>query len=121
MLIPRMQMASTAWLKCFIENPSFFKTFNTGSPDGLGSTGFYGAYNADATVANDGDVRDADAHDPGDWVSSSDLSDPTFDGCETGPSSFHGTHVAGIIGAAINNSSKPSPLVSPAACWSHWP
>ena len=31
MLVPRLQMSSTAWLKCFIENNNFFKTFNTGS------------------------------------------------------------------------------------------
>jgi hypothetical protein len=28
MLVPRLQMSSTAWLKCFIENAGFFKNFN---------------------------------------------------------------------------------------------
>lgn len=53
MLVPRLQMSSTVWLKCFIENPNFFKLFNTGSPDGLGSGGYYGAVKTDASTAND--------------------------------------------------------------------
>ncbi|MCX6378535.1 MAG: hypothetical protein NT023_03530 [Armatimonadetes bacterium] len=53
MLVPRMQMSSTAWLKCYIENPNFFKQFNTGSADGLGTGGYYGAFKTDSTVAND--------------------------------------------------------------------
>lgn len=44
----------------------------------------------DTDVAGDGDGRDADAHDPGDWVGS-------------GSSSFHGTHVAGTVAAVTNN------------------
>jgi hypothetical protein len=44
MLVPRIEMASTAWLKCFIENPSFFKTFNSA---------YYAAYAANSGVAND--------------------------------------------------------------------
>ncbi len=51
------------------------------------------------TTANDGDGRDSDAYDPGDGVSSG------F--CGTGSparsSSWHGTHVAGIIAAVGNN------------------
>ncbi|MCY7316456.1 MAG: S8 family peptidase [Rubrivivax sp.] len=43
------------------------------------------------TASNDGDGRDADARDPGDH------------GCNGAASSWHGTHVAGIIGAAGNN------------------
>ena len=44
----------------------------------------------DEYVAGDGDGRDADAHDPGDWMGSF-------------PSSFHGTHVAGTVAALTNN------------------
>lgn len=40
----------------------------------------------------DGDGRDSDAHDPGTGI-----------GCETKNSIWHGTHVAGIIGASMNN------------------
>jgi serine protease len=48
-------------------------------------------------TANDGDGRDPDASDPGDWVSPSDACG------EVGGSSWHGTRVAGIIGAMTNN------------------
>ncbi len=53
MLVPRLQMSSTAWLKCYIENPNFFKIFNTGDPGGNGTGGYFGAHDADASVAND--------------------------------------------------------------------
>jgi serine protease len=53
--------------------------------------------------ANDGDGRDTDAHDPGDWVTSAD--DEQFGGgCGTEDSSWHGTHVSGIVAATANNS-----------------
>ncbi len=58
-----------------------------------------------ATVGNDGSRRDADPHDPGDWVTSADLANSVFNGCSVSPSSWHGTLTAGIIGAATNNSS----------------
>ena len=57
---------------------------------------------SDTFVANDGNGRDSDASDPGDWLNASE--------CEPGdPSSFessswHGTHVAGTIAAVTNNS-----------------
>ncbi len=54
-------------------------------------------------TANDGNGWDADASDPGDWVNSTDLQAPVFADCETTNSSWHGTRVAGIIGAATNN------------------
>ena len=44
----------------------------------------------DASISNDGDGRDADPSDPGD-----------FEG--TGTSSWHGTQTAGLIGASTNN------------------
>lgn len=54
---------------------------------------------ADVPTANDGNGRDGDPHDPGDWV--------TANLCGLGApaqnSSWHGTHVAGTIGAASNN------------------
>jgi serine protease len=58
---------------------------------------------SDATVGNDSDGRDADPSDPGDWINSTDLANPTFNGCELSSSSWHGTQVSGIIGAATNN------------------
>lgn len=48
-------------------------------------------------TANDGDGRDGDALDPGDW---NDYSDE----CPVENSSWHGTHIAGIMGAVGNNS-----------------
>ena len=57
--------------------------------------------------ANDGDGWDADATDPGDWISLADLQDPLFAGCDGGggpiDSSWHGTQVSGLIAAATNN------------------
>jgi serine protease len=58
---------------------------------------------SDTTLANDGDGRDADASDPGDWISQADKSNPTFADCDVQDSSWHGTQVAGLIGAATNN------------------
>jgi serine protease len=57
---------------------------------------------ANATTANDGSGRDADANDPGDY------------GCDinnnggSSNSSWHGTHVAGTLGASSSNSSGVS-------------
>ena len=55
-------------------------------------------------AANDGDGRDSDPSDPGDWVSSSDVSNPVFEECELSDSSWHGTRVAGVIAARSGNS-----------------
>jgi serine protease len=55
--------------------------------------------------ANDGDGRDADPSDPGDWMTEAEANLPIFgDSCEAqANSSWHGTRVAGIIGARSNN------------------
>ena len=58
---------------------------------------------SDAAISNDGDGRDSDASDPGDWVSAADRATSTFSNCEISASSWHGTQVAGIIGAATDN------------------
>jgi serine protease len=51
-------------------------------------------------VANDGDGRDADPTDPGDWIVFSDLTaSQRFYGCHVEDSSWHGTSTAGIIAA----------------------
>ena len=54
-------------------------------------------------VANDGDGRDADPQDPGDWITSAESSSGYFAGCPVTNSTWHGTHVAGTIGAVTNN------------------
>jgi len=72
---------------------------------GADSTGTY-------ATANDGDGWDADASDPGDWISATDLANPPFKGKKCGggtaqdqptSSSWHGTRVAGLIAADTDN------------------
>ena len=58
----------------------------------------------DSAMANDGDGRDSNPHDPGDWITSAESASGYFVGCSIGNSSWHGTHVAGTIGAVSNNS-----------------
>jgi len=70
---------------------------------------------ADVDVANDGNGRDADASDPGDWVTAAEANNKTgpYYQCtqldsSTGQyvaedSSWHGTQVAGVIAAITNN------------------
>ncbi len=57
----------------------------------------------DSLVANDGDGRDNDPHDPGDWITSAENSSGYFKDCPVSNSSWHGTFTAGQIGAAGNN------------------
>ncbi len=58
----------------------------------------------DSLVANDGNGRDSNPSDPGDWITSGESSSGWFYGCSPTNSSWHGTHVAGTIGANTNNS-----------------
>ncbi len=60
---------------------------------------------ADADKANDGDERDADPSDAGDWVTSADKATAKYATCDISNSSWHGTLVAGVIGATTNNGS----------------
>ncbi|GAB57675.1 S8 family peptidase [Rheinheimera nanhaiensis] len=56
---------------------------------------------SDSFVGNDGNGRDSDARDPGDWTDAGECGNgypPSFQG-----SSWHGTHVAGTIAAVTNN------------------
>ena len=55
-------------------------------------------------IGNDGDGRDGDPSDPGDWVTPADLSNPLFQECDVAPSSWHGTFIAGQLAALTNNS-----------------
>jgi serine protease len=57
----------------------------------------------DPLLANDGNGRDADPSDPGDWISAADVATEDFADCEVTDSSWHGTMTAGLIGAATNN------------------
>lgn len=54
---------------------------------------------SDDWTSNDGDaVRDTDAEDPGDWVSRADATTA----CPAESSTWHGTHVSGLVGALAN-------------------
>lgn len=57
----------------------------------------------DVEFSNDGDGRDADPSDPGDWVDSTDLARPAYAGCAAETSSWHGTVIAGMLAANVNN------------------
>ena len=64
----------------------------------------YDFVSADFRV-NDGDGRDADPSDPGDWVNSDDkTAHASLANCDISDSSWHGTRVAGMIAALSNNS-----------------
>ena len=54
---------------------------------------------ADVATANDGNGRDADPSDPGDYVTPAEATA----GCGSSDSSWHGSHVGGTIGARANN------------------
>jgi serine protease len=61
---------------------------------------------SDTDIANDGDGRDTDASDPGDWITQADTAPGgPLAGCDEDPknSSWHGTKVAGLIAALTDN------------------
>jgi serine protease len=57
---------------------------------------------SDTFVANDGNARDSDASDPGDWINPGECG--PGDPAAFEASSWHGTHVSGTIAARTNNS-----------------
>lgn len=54
---------------------------------------------SDVFIANDGDGRDMDPSDPGNW----NFAGECGAGSSSKPSNWHGTHVAGIVGSAHND------------------
>ena len=62
-----------------------------------------GAAGTDFTSAGDGNGRDPDASDPGDFVTTAEAASGTLAGCTATNSSWHGTQTLGLIGAATNN------------------
>jgi len=70
---------------------------------------------SDTFRANDGDAQDADASDPGDWVTQADLSRTQCSGAMAANSSWHGTRVSGLLGALSNNGAGIAGVT-----WSAW-
>jgi serine protease len=58
---------------------------------------------SDPAMANDGDGRDGDPTDPGDWIGESDRAQPALADCDLHDSSWHGTIVSGILAARTDN------------------
>jgi len=73
----------------------------TSAPNGRLLPGY--CFISDAFVANGGNCPGADASDPGDWVTQSDVSHPECTGATAQNSSWHGTRTAGLMGAITNN------------------
>lgn len=75
------------------------------TPDLMGR--LLGGYDfvSDVPTANDGNGRDSNAADPGNWISSADTQTSAFSGCSVKNSSWHGTFVAGQIAANTHSDS----------------
>jgi serine protease len=58
---------------------------------------------SNVTVGNEANGPNADASDPGDWVTQADTQTSLFSGCTVASSSWHGTRVSGVLGAITNN------------------
>ncbi len=58
---------------------------------------------SEVEYANDGNGRDSDPSDPGDWVTRADTLTATFRGCDVQHSTWHGTGIAGLIAAHHSN------------------
>lgn len=68
-------------------------------------------------TANDGNGRDADPSDPGDWIDSNDQMNALFPAsdCPISDSSWHGTRVSGVLGAVTNNATGIAGMT-----WTPW-
>jgi serine protease len=58
---------------------------------------------SDSRIANDGNGRDTNPADVGDWITATESASGFFAGCQVRNSSWHGAHVAGTIAANSNN------------------
>ena len=72
--------------------------------DGLPGHDFVSGESSSSFVsANDGDGWDTDPSDPGDWVSADEAASGPLARCDESRSSWHGTRVAGLLGAVTDN------------------
>ena len=97
--------AVQAWDSGFRGQDKIIGVIDTGitsHPD-LSANVIAGGYDfiSDTFIGNDGNGRDANPADPGDWVTAGQC----FPGSPAKNSSWHGTHVAGIAAAVTNNAS----------------
>ncbi len=69
----------------------------------------------DPAIGNTGKGRNPDASDPGDWITSAEAATPQFNGCTVQDSSWHGTRVAGMLGAITDNAIGIAGLT-----WNSW-
>ncbi len=97
--------ANTAWDNGYQGQGKIIAVVDTGitdHPDLLANRTSPLGYDfiSNATTANDGNGRDSDPHDPGDWTTAGQcgLGQPARN------SSWHGTHVSGIAAGVTNNS-----------------
>jgi len=100
--------ATTGWMRTTGANaPATVAVVDTGvrfdHPDLSGKLLAGYDFVSEVEYANDGDGRDADASDPGDWLTASEAGTTTFRGCDPEDSSWHGTAIAGVIAAGANN------------------
>ena len=58
---------------------------------------------SNVTEGNEANGLNADASDPGDWVTQADTQNSQFSSCTVSNSSWHGTRVSGVLGAITNN------------------
>ncbi|MGE5090318.1 MAG: S8 family peptidase, partial [Candidatus Levyibacteriota bacterium] len=97
--------AFDAWTLTHGSPATVVAVLDTGYRPHAGMTGrFLPGYDmvSDVDVANDGDGRDPDATDPGDWLTGA-MQTGAFADCAVSSSSWHGTSVAGVIAANTND------------------
>jgi len=70
---------------------------------------------SNVTAGNEANGPNADASDPGDWITQADTQNSLFSSCTVSSSSWHGTRVSGVLGAITNNN-----LGIAGTTWSGW-